>query len=107
MASQGIRVRENSLDVKSASESDFARVVGANGKSYRVEMSALKSLIASVIIDGSTEDLQEAIDAILEKADELEARLKSGSIEDADLHLGFYLDADGDLCQVDEEAVNG
>ncbi len=26
-------------------------------------------------------------------------RLKSGSIGDAALHLGFYLDADGDLCQ--------
>lgn len=26
-------------------------------------------------------------------------RLKSGKIADAELHLGFYLDADGDLCQ--------
>ena len=69
MANQDIRVRENSLDVKSASESDFVRVVGANGKSYRVEMTDLKGLIASVIIDGSTESLQEAIDTIVEMVD--------------------------------------
>ena len=30
------------------------------------------------------------------------ARLKSGAIEDAELHLGFYLDADGDLCQKED-----
>lgn len=33
----------------------------------------------------------------------LETRLKSGDEEDADLHLGFYLDENGDLCQVDDE----
>lgn len=36
-----------------------------------------------------------------EKIDDLETRLKSGAVADADLHLGFYLDNDGDLCQVD------
>ena len=30
------------------------------------------------------------------------ARLKSGAIEDAELHLGFYIDADGDLCQKED-----
>ena len=30
------------------------------------------------------------------------ARLKSGAIEDAEFHLGFYLDADGDLCQKED-----
>ena len=34
---------------------------------------------------------------------ELETKLKSGDEEDADLHLGFYLDENGDLCQVDDE----
>lgn len=29
----------------------------------------------------------------------LETRLKSGSIDDAELHLGFYIDKDGYLCQ--------
>lgn len=37
------------------------------------------------------------------KADltDVEKRLKSGKIEDAELHLGFYLDDNGDLCQED------
>ena len=38
---------------------------------------------------------------------DLTTRLKSGDEEDADLHLGFYLDENGDLCQVDEEVNNG
>lgn len=29
--------------------------------------------------------------------------LKSGALADAAWHLGFYLDEDGDLCQVDDE----
>ena len=29
-------------------------------------------------------------------------RLQSGSIENAELHLGFYLDENGDLCQKEE-----
>lgn len=31
----------------------------------------------------------------------LDTGLKSGAQADANLHLGFYLDEDGDLCQVD------
>lgn len=38
---------------------------------------------------------------------DLETRLKSGDEEDAELHLGFYLDENGDLCQADEEVNNG
>lgn len=30
-------------------------------------------------------------------------KIKSGSEEDAVYHLGFYLDENGDLCQVDDE----
>ena len=38
---------------------------------------------------------------------QLETRLKSGAEEDAELHLGFYLDENGDLCQVEEDENNG
>lgn len=34
-------------------------------------------------------------------------RLKSGAEEDAELHLGFYLDENGDLCQVDTDEQEG
>ena len=38
---------------------------------------------------------------------DLNSALKSGKEEDAIWHLGFYLDENGDLCQVDEEENNG
>ena len=38
----------------------------------------------------------------LENVDALVARLKSGAIADAELHLGFYLDSNGDLCQKED-----
>lgn len=34
---------------------------------------------------------------------DLKSSLKSGLEKDAIYHLGFYLDENGDLCQVDEE----
>lgn len=37
----------------------------------------------------------------------LKSALKSGDEEDAIYHLGFYLDENGDLCQVEEETNNG
>ena len=40
-------------------------------------------------------------------ADDLKSALKSGDEEDAIYHLGFYLDENGDLCQVEEETNNG
>lgn len=47
------------------------------------------------------------LDGLTHQLSDLETRLKSGDEEDADLHLGFYLDENGDLCQVDEEVNNG
>lgn len=49
----------------------------------------------------ATEAAQEA-QSLAASVVELEKRLKSGLIEDAALHLGFYLDADGDLCQMED-----
>ena len=48
-----------------------------------------------------------AVSDLSRQISDLETRLKSGDEEDADLHLGFYLDENGDLCQVDEEVNNG
>lgn len=52
-------------------------------------------------------DLAAEVDDLNRQLSDLETRLKSGDEEDADLHLGFYLDENGDLCQVDEEVNNG
>ena len=52
-------------------------------------------------------DLVDDVDDLTRQLSDLETRLKSGDEEDADLHLGFYLDENGDLCQVDEEVNNG
>ena len=48
-----------------------------------------------------------AVSDLTRQLSDLETRLKSGDEEDADLHLGFYLDENSDLCQVDEEVNNG
>lgn len=45
--------------------------------------------------------LADDVDALNADFTTLVNRLKSGKIEDAELHLGFYLDEDGDLCQVE------
>ena len=42
------------------------------------------------------------IEALGDQIDTLTTRLKSGKLADAELHLGFYLDEDGDLCQKEE-----
>lgn len=41
--------------------------------------------------------------ALVTKVNGMETSLKSGLEADAEWHLGFYLDANGDLCQVEEE----
>ena len=61
------------------------------------------------VIESIPEDYSDLVDDVedLKSAiSDLETRLKSGDEEDADLHLGFYLDENGDLCQVDEEVNN-
>ena len=56
------------------------------------------------VMDGevSQADLDAAVGNLNQSITNLETRLKSGLEADAELHLGFYLDSNGDLCQVDE-----
>lgn len=51
----------------------------------------------------SQDDLAEALRPLNQAINLLDTRLKSGLEADAELHLGFYLDENGDLCQVEEE----
>ncbi len=66
----------------------------------------LETLQATDLTDAINQlssDLDDAKNAI----SQLVTRLKSGAEEDAELHLGFYLDENGDLCQVEEDENNG
>ena len=40
---------------------------------------------------------------LADEVSDLKTALRSGDEEDAEWHLGFYLDENGDLCQVDDE----
>lgn len=62
------------------------------------------------VLDSIPQDYSDLVDDVADltrQLSDLETRLKSGDEEDAELHLGFYLDENGDLCQVDEEVSNG
>lgn len=48
-------------------------------------------------------DLETAKSELSESITNILTRLKSGKIEDSELHLGFYLDENGDLCQKEVE----
>lgn len=63
--------------------------------------------LAMAGIPADAEATGEAVAELSRQLSDLETRLKSGDEEDAELHLGFYLDENGDLCQVDEEVNNG
>lgn len=45
---------------------------------------------------------QAQLDAVIDDVDDLKSALRSGLEADAEWHLGFYLDENGDLCQVEE-----
>ena len=62
------------------------------------------------VLDSIPQDYTDLVDDVADltrQLSDLETRLESGDEEDAELHLGFYLDENGDLCQVDEEVNNG
>lgn len=79
------------------------------------DVEGLSEMVEEQVSETIDRDISEALNPVLtrltavegkatsneEKIDDLETRLKSGAVADADLHLGFYLDNDGDLCQVD------
>ncbi len=64
--------------------------------------SAAEKAASKAANDANAEAALKTIQTDYPNIGNLLARLKSGKIEDAELHLGFYLDADGDLCQKEE-----
>ena len=55
----------------------------------------------------TADEAREIIADLSDEVDDVKSALKSGKEEDAIYHLGFYLDENGDLCQVEEETNNG
>ena len=65
---------------------------------------ALQSVPDTYRTAAAQDEIDEAQDTEIR---DLMSALKSGDEEDAIYHLGFYLDENGDLCQVEEETNNG
>ena len=78
--------------------------VDANGKLWTAPGGSTV-IVDDELSDTSENPVQNKI--ITGKVRDLKSALKSGDEEDAIYHLGFYLDEDGDLCQVEEETNNG
>lgn len=68
---------------------------GANTQAAAAKESASAAATSAQQIADSAAQIQ----ANKENHENLLTRLKSGKPEDAELHLGFYLDENGDLCQ--------
>ena len=115
------RINQAAVDVQSAvdkAESDAAKIISDTQTSVNT-LEAQKNTIAQTVASmaelGTDTTLSTpgmaadagAVGDLSRQLNDLETRLKSGDEEDADLHLGFYLDENGDLCQVDEEVNNG
>ena len=77
---------------ETAAESAGTAKAGAEAAKTAAEAAQGKAEEAQEAAQQSAADAAGAVDA-------LAARLKSGALADAELHLGFYIDEDGDLCQ--------
>lgn len=84
--------------VKPLVEEASAAAESAAGQAAAAKSSAdAAAKSAQSIVDSATQ-----IQANKENYENLLTRLKSGAIADAELHLGFYLDENGDLCQKED-----
>lgn len=83
-------------DAKKSADSASAAKTAAQEASKTADSAAETAHTAAA----SAKEYADAAAGAAEKAiSALENRLKSGAIADAELHLGFYLDENGDLCQ--------
>ena len=86
--------------------------VGAKPASYEAPVSSVNEKTGAVVLDAGdigyeSTTVEDELGTINSALSSLESRLKSGAEADAELHLGFYLDENGDLCQVEEDENNG
>lgn len=77
---------------KGLSSNDYTTV--EKNKLANIEAGATNTVVDSAMSDSSTNPVQNAV---------ISATLKAGTEATAEWHLGFYLDENGDLCQVEDE----
>lgn len=75
----------------------------------KTKLSGIEAQANKTTIDATLTHSGQAADAKAtgDEIGDLKSALLSGAEEDAIWHLGFYLDENGDLCQVEEETNNG
>ena len=88
--------------------------IGADAKGvYRVNQAGVKKYMDEDLPELTDEQLATVaekvqteiggeVEALGVSIDTLTTRLKSGKLADAELHLGFYFDENGDLCQKED-----
>ena len=57
----------------------------------------------AVLMASELNEMDDAIEALDQETTQLKEDLKAGTEATAFYHLGFYLDENGDLCQIEEE----
>ena len=93
------KAAENAANaVKPLVEEASAAAKSAAGQAAAAKSSADAAAKSAQSIADSAAQIQ----ANKENYENLLTRLKSGKVEDAELHLGFYLDENGDLCQKED-----
>lgn len=88
----------------SASSAAASQIAAANSETNAANSAAAaqKSETAAKKSADTVTAAAEKITANEKAINELLTRLKSGAVADAELHLGFYLDSNGDLCQKED-----
>lgn len=99
----GKGLSENDYTDTDKQKVDDAYVVPEGG----IPKSALASAVQTSLDKADTALQEDDLEDLTDDVDNLKSALKSGDEEDAIYHLGFYLDENGDLCQVEEETNNG
>ena len=91
--------KTDALDAINTSKGSAVAAVNSAGDTQKAAVDAE----GQRVIDSIPADYTE----LTGEVEDLKSALLSGAEEDAIWHLGFYLDENGDLCQVEEETNNG
>lgn len=94
------------LAIVALKKSGAVDVSAAIAAKTAAQAAATQAVSSAETAAAAAEELSEAAESIAELETDvsaLKSHITSKDEEDADYHLGFYIDENGDLCQVDEE----